>query len=94
MKEAVVEWLTKASEDLLAVEKLSEDEHLTNIAAFHAQQCVEKSLKAILEDFGKKVPRTHDLIRLNGLAQSCIPLEFEENVLHELSTDYHGFRGG
>lgn len=48
MKTAAREWLAKAREDLLAVERLLNDSELTNVAAFHAQQCIEKSLKAVL----------------------------------------------
>ncbi|UWZ79789.1 HEPN domain-containing protein [Geoalkalibacter halelectricus] len=64
MNPAAREWLAKAREDFLAVEKLADDDDLSNVAAFHAQQCAEKSLKAVLEASGQKVPRTHDLIRL------------------------------
>ncbi len=82
------EWLAKAREDLLAVEKLSGDDDLTNIAAFHAQQCAEKSFKAVLEAYGHKVPRTHDLVRLNALVQGCFAIQCDEDVLGELSTVY------
>lgn len=88
MNSAAYEWLAKAQEDLLAVEKLSGDEALTNVAAFHAQQCVEKCLQAVFEAADKKVPRTHDLVRLNGLVQQGCHFEWDEDILHELSTVY------
>jgi HEPN domain-containing protein len=31
---------------------------------FHCQQCAEKHLKALLEELGLPVPKTHDCIRL------------------------------
>jgi HEPN domain-containing protein len=37
MNEAAKEWLARAREDLETVERLLDDEGLTNIAAFHAQ---------------------------------------------------------
>jgi HEPN domain-containing protein len=85
---AAHEWLAKAREDLLAVEKLADDGDLTSIAAFHAQQCAEKSLKAVLEAHGQKVPRTHDLVRLNELVQGCFAVQCDGDVLGELSTVY------
>jgi HEPN domain-containing protein len=33
----------------------------TDAVCFHAQQCVEKYLKALLTLFGKAFPRTHEL---------------------------------
>jgi HEPN domain-containing protein len=39
------QWLAKAREDLATVEKHLDDVGLTNIAAFHAQHCIEKCFK-------------------------------------------------
>lgn len=59
-------WIRKAEEDLRACEHLTGagDEWLCRPASFHAQQCVEKYLKAVLVARGHTVPRTHDLERL------------------------------
>lgn len=46
------------------MEKRLYDKFLTPIACFHAQQCVEKSFKAVLEKNGSDVPKTHDVVRL------------------------------
>lgn len=40
---------------------------------FHCQQCVEKYLKARLEEAGIPFPKTHDLIHLLGLAVKVEP---------------------
>ena len=40
------------------------DEAFVNIAAYHLQQAVEKSLKAFLECQGVTVPNTHDIYKL------------------------------
>jgi len=37
---------------------------LTNLAAFHCQQCVEKCLKGLIEEKDKTALRSHDLFRL------------------------------
>jgi HEPN domain-containing protein len=47
--EFVKQWLLKANEDLLVVEKLTEYEIIaTSSACFHCQQAAEKFLKAFL----------------------------------------------
>ncbi|MFC1826029.1 HEPN domain-containing protein [Thermodesulfobacteriota bacterium] len=49
MKASVKEWIDFAGIDLLAAERLCNDAKLVNVVCFHCQQCVEKSLKALLE---------------------------------------------
>jgi len=88
MTEIAQQWLTKAREDLATVEKLLDDVGLTNIAAFHAQQCIEKCFKALIENSGKSVPRVHDLVRLAALAPEMTEVSSDEAVLIELSTIY------
>ena len=39
-----------ADKDIKAAKKLVNDDYLANIVLFHCQQCIEKSLKAILEE--------------------------------------------
>jgi HEPN domain-containing protein len=34
---------------------------LTPVVAFHAQQCIEKTFKAFLQEKGLETPKTHDL---------------------------------
>jgi HEPN domain-containing protein len=82
------EWLARAKEDLATVEKLLDDENLSNIAAFHAQQCIEKCFKALIEVSGKPVPRIHDLVRLSALAAVGEEIPADETTLIELSTVY------
>lgn len=82
------QWLAKAREDLATVEKLLDDVGLTNIAAFHAQQCIEKCFKALIENDEKAVPRVHDLVRLAAVAAEMTDFSSDEAVLIELSTIY------
>ena len=51
MKKITKEWLKVANDDLAVIEKIIDDNRLTNMVAFHSQQVVEKSLKAILEEY-------------------------------------------
>ncbi len=63
MMRKVDEWLAKAREDL-TVAQLSAANKLWNPCCFHAQQCGEKGLKALLEAHQMLIPRTHDLEQL------------------------------
>ena len=56
-------WLEYACEDIKAAEVLHERK-LYRLSSFHAQQCVEKTLKGILWHLGINPPRTHDLVFL------------------------------
>ncbi len=64
MKEIAEHWLIAAQDDLLVLERIMPDERLSHMAAFHAQQCIEKSLKAIIEEHALGHIRTHNLARL------------------------------
>jgi HEPN domain-containing protein len=66
----------KAEQDFLAAENLveSKEEGLTGIVCFHAQQCAEKYLKALLVCQGVAFPKTHDLRLLLDLIPPAVPL--------------------
>jgi HEPN domain-containing protein len=53
MKVSTRDWLNAASTDLQAIERLIGEPSLTGVVAFHAQQCLEKVFKAVLEEFGE-----------------------------------------
>ncbi len=44
-KEIAREWMLSAMADLKTMYHLLDDEYLTHMVAFHAQQCIEKSFK-------------------------------------------------
>lgn len=57
--------LSKARNDALLLRKIANDSEVADeIVGFHAQQTVEKALKAALEVRGIDYPHTHDLARL------------------------------
>lgn len=89
MKKRVKEWLKFAKIDLDSAAKLLEDSGLTQSAAFHCQQSIEKSFKAILEEIQNKVPRTHNLEKLFSLVEECnIELNIDEDVLDAVNSVY------
>lgn len=65
---------------ILLVIKDAESVHLSGIA-FHAQQLVEKSLKAVLSAKGLAFDRIHDLIRLARtleIAETALPVSLDD----------------
>lgn len=63
------EWLAKADNDLTnAAYTLTLGENCpTDTVCFHAQQCVEKHIKALLVFRAKPFPKTHDIHLLRAL---------------------------
>jgi HEPN domain-containing protein len=90
MKKITEHWLNAAAEDLLAAKQLLPVLGLTNLVAFHAQQCLEKSMKALLEEMEELSNlKTHDLLRLYRLIKSEIELTDTSVLvfLNQLYTD-------
>ncbi len=81
-------WLESAEADLRTMQRLLGDEDLTHVVAFHAQQCVEKSLKALLEFQDCPVPRDHSTIRLYGLVRDILRTELDRDILTDLDDLY------
>ncbi len=68
MKKRTRQWVHKAEADHLAALKLAAGaEQLPDQVCFHCQQSAEKYLKALVEEVGLTVPKTHDLMRLRAL---------------------------
>ena len=74
MKAATREWVRCAEEDFDVANALLRRRTKTaaNSIGFHCQQCVEKYLKARLEEGSLNAPKTHDLI---VLLQLLLPVE-------------------
>jgi HEPN domain-containing protein len=83
-KEIAEKWLRKAHTDLRVAEKLFEIGEEPWVIVFHAQQAVEKALKAYLVLNNKHFGKTHNLSRLIDL---CIEIDQEFQRLHELEVD-------
>lgn len=61
------DWLRIARSDLALARIPLQGEILRETLCFHAQQAVEKSLKALLLEVGVALPRTHSIERLIDL---------------------------
>jgi HEPN domain-containing protein len=88
MRPTTREWLTFAQKDLVNCERILGDAFLTNIVAFHAQQAVEKSFKAIIEEYEIGFIRTHDLIRLLETVRPHITFDLNEDMIAALNEVY------
>jgi HEPN domain-containing protein len=83
----VRQWIEKAEHDLRTAEhtlKLKKNCPFDTVC-FHAQQCAEKYLKALLVARGIVFPKTHDLRAIIQLAPAEIELGLEMDVLFTLT---------
>ena len=98
MKRLTREWVKKAEGDFATARREVRARKSPNFdsARFHAQQCVEKYLKARLQEAGIAFPHTHDL---ESLLKLTIPIEPLWTVLspsaklltqHAVKTRYPG----
>ena len=81
-------WIDHAEDDFNAAGKLLRGKKPSIYGAcFHAQQCAEKYLKAILVFREQRFPMTHDLVILNTLLQQVgVDMQISEDLLELLSS--------
>ena len=73
MNEVVKEWVDKVESDFLtASREFAADKPNYDAVCFHAQQCVEKYMKALLIIKGRFAPKTHDLAELAKLVEQAV----------------------
>ncbi len=88
MKKVTEQWLLAAEDDLRVIARIVSDESLTHMVAFHSQQCIEKSLKAIIEETDLGLVRIHNLGRLFEIVKSYQVFEVDESVVDVLDKLY------
>jgi HEPN domain-containing protein len=88
MKQITKDWLEAASMDIESIGYLIQDERLTGQVAFHAQQAIEKSLKALIEEHGDRVPKIHSLSKLFDICEVYIKLDPIEDLIIALDSLY------
>ncbi len=92
MKLITEEWLKRARDDLDVAKEIIVREHLTNMVTFHSQQAVEKSLKAIVEEFEIGFVKIHNLERLIGIVNQRMDLDVDLNFIKRLDEVYISMR--
>jgi HEPN domain-containing protein len=75
MNDTVREWIDKAERDLATArrELAAVEQHNYDAVCFHAQQCIEKLMKALLIHLGVTPTKTHDLAFLDQLLTPACP---------------------
>ncbi len=83
MNDLVHEWIAKAEGDFHTALREFRARKNPNYdsCGFHAQQCIEKYLKAILQQQGMRFEKIHDLL---ALAKLCLPVAPQLELHKEL----------
>ena len=70
-----LEWIQKAEDDFIVAQRelRARKSPVYDAVCFHSQQCVEKYLKAFLQDNEIPVPRTHQLLDLLKICKETDP---------------------
>jgi HEPN domain-containing protein len=98
MKPLTSEWVNKAESDFATASRENRARKSPNFDAvcFHAQQCAEKYLKALLQESVIRFGRTHHLIALLDLLVSDFPswellrLQLQNLNVYSVSIRYPG----
>ena len=80
-EEIAGKWLKKANTDLRVAEKLLEINEEPWVVVFHAQQAVEKALKAYLVLHNKHFGKVHNIARLIDL---CMEIDKDFSYLYDI----------
>ncbi len=81
-------WILKANEDWLVIERLTEGSIIAPAAiCFHSQQLVEKLLKAYLIAQGKEIRKTHNI---EFLISECADFDDDFNQLDPMNLSDFG----
>lgn len=88
MKKQTKEWLKAAKDDLIVMQEIIENVHVTHMVAFHAQQCVEKSFKAVFEEYEQKIIKVHSLVKLLSEVKKHLDFDVDDTLLDALDTLY------
>ena len=68
--------------------EIIDNPRLTNVVALHSQQAIEKSLKAVIEEFEIGAIKTHNLEKLFATVDDFIQFETDRNLVKKLDALY------
>jgi len=94
MNPLTYEWVAKAEADLLTARREYRARKAPNYDAvcFHAQQAVEKYLKALLQEWGIPIPRIHSLMELLAIISKSdagsLLIQTDANVLETYAVQF------
>jgi len=72
----------------MLIEQIITEQHLTHLTAFHAQQCVEKCFKAVIEEKELGLLKIHNLQKLGKTIKQHIQLEIDIEIVRTLDKLY------
>jgi HEPN domain-containing protein len=81
MKKTTDSWLNSAESDLLLIKEIFLNDNLTHLSSFHAQQSIEKSFKAVIEEFDLGFIKTHSLETLYYIVKERIQVKCDTDML-------------
>ena len=90
MNPLTLEWIQKAEGDFVTASREARARRAPNYDAvcFHAQQCAEKYLKALLQEANISFGKTHNLVTLLDL---LLPIEPSWEILRQDLQVLNGF---
>jgi HEPN domain-containing protein len=88
MKKTTEDWIQAAEDDIAVINHIINDNALTHIVAFHAQQAIEKAIKAIIEEYELGNVKSHSLENLLGIVQNHITIKTGKQVISSLESLY------
>lgn len=88
MRKISEEWLKAAKDDLRVADKIIADEALTHMVAFHSQQCIEKALKAVMEEYGIDLVKIHNLERLLAIVKNRLKIDVDIVLIEKMDKLY------
>jgi HEPN domain-containing protein len=88
MREITQKWLEEAGLDIESIAQIIQNDRLTGHVAFHAQQAIEKALKALIEESEIRVPKIHSLSKLFSLCSTIIDFNPDEDIVIALDSLY------
>lgn len=88
MKKITIDWLQSANDDILVIESIIKNKALTHVVAFHAQQAIEKSLKAILDEYEIEINKIHKLDFLHKQVIKIFNIQIDTAIIEELDSLY------
>ena len=87
MRDFTKEWLKAAVDDLITIDEIIDNISLTHVVAFHSQQCIEKIMKALVEEYEIDIPKIHKLVKLNVIIDNKLDID-NVDMLKRLDTLY------
>jgi HEPN domain-containing protein len=88
MEKQADSWLQAAYSDLIVIEGIVNREDISHMVAFHSQQAIEKSFKAVLEEYGLTIPKTHNLITLSKRVSTILDIIVDDEMIDQLNDLY------